>query len=145
MKCSKKLVFTAIALCFLLSCIAGCGKDKIISDVNYIEIEVDNSEETGELSYTDPLKITDKDLINSFLKTVNGGEIYTDDEFLSFESCPVLTFYLNDGNKISVVVNDYVDVFYTSTLDDFSDKTLYKLPSGSKLGENIEKAYNNNK
>ena len=132
-----------IALIFSLLTLCSCKEQNtIVGKSSFIEIQVDNSEETGELSYTEPLKVSDRVVVEELRKKVNSAKKYTENEFLEFESCPIVTFYLENGNKLYLVASDYKGIFYTSAKQDFSDKTLYVLEDDFKLASYIQNLYN---
>ena len=136
--CLITLVLLATNLLFLCA----CGKENTLVDkTSYIEIQVDNSEETGELSYTEPLKVSDGAAVEELRKKVNTAKKYTENEFLDFESCPKVTFYLMGGHKLTLVASDYKGIFYISQNPDFSDKTLYALEDDFKLASYIQDLY----
>lgn len=142
----KKILAMTVVLLLAFVCFTGCrNSTQIIGETEFIEIEVDNSEETGELSYTAPLKIDDEDKIKELTDIVNGAEKYTEDEFMTFESCPIVTFYLTDGSNIKVVASDYKGIFYISKKWDFSDKELYNIDPDIKLASYIQELYEQNK
>lgn len=131
-----------IALIFSLFALCSCKEQNtIVGKTAYIEIQVDNSEETGELAYTEPLEIRDEVAIEDLRETVNSAKKYTENEFLDFESCPIVTFYLTGGQKLSLVASDYKGIFYLCTKPDFSDKTLYVLDDNFKLASYIQDLY----
>jgi hypothetical protein len=72
----KKILAAFFIVLISLSCLISCDKsgNKIIDDTTFIEIEVDNSEETGELSYTTPLKIEDEEIIGKLISIVNSAK-----------------------------------------------------------------------
>jgi len=143
----KKLFAIALSMLSAICLFASCGDEKtaIIPKTAFIEIEVDNSEETGELSYTEPLKIDDFDEIEALIEIVNSAEKHTEDEFVTFESCPIVTFHLSDGSRLYLCASDYKGIFYTCKKWDFSDKTLYQLADDFKLESYIETLYTKNK
>ncbi len=106
----------------------------IINDVSYIGIEIED-ESKGELAYTDPLIIKDETIINDLKEIVNNGEKWTNvDEELGaggfFESSPIITFYLSNGNKVYLIskdnIKDDINAFAIYYNEDASDKTIYK-------------------
>ncbi len=143
----KKRVYSTasllLALIFCLISLCSCKEQNVIvGKTAYIEIQVDNSEQTGELSYTEPLKISGEAAIEDLREMVNSAKKYTEDEFLDFESCPIVTFYLTDGQKLSLVASDYKGIFYISVNPpDFSDKTLYVLEDEFALASYIQDLY----
>lgn len=141
-KISILIALILISLCFLSSC---KGKAEIISESAYIEIEVDNSEKTGELSFTEPLLVRSKEDIDALIEIINSAEKYEGDEFMTFESCPIVSFYRTSGSIIRVVASDYKGIFYTSMKKDFSDKQMYILEDGFTLESYIEALYDKHK
>ena len=139
-------VILFLVMCIGLFSLCSCGGEtEIVGKTAYIEIQVDNSEQTGELSYTEPLEIRDDQAIEDLRKIVNSAEKYTEDEFLDFESCPIVTFYLVGGHKLALVASDYKGIFYISVNPPyFSDKTLYILDDGFELASHIQNLYEKN-
>jgi len=142
----KKITVLLALLLFSLCLLGSCkGKAEIISESAYIEIEVDNSEKTGELSFTEPLLVRSNEDIDALIDIINSAKKYEGDEFITFESCPIVSFYLKNGSCIYLCASDYKGIFYTCTRKDYSDKVLYRLSGDFKLASYIEAIYEDNK
>lgn len=118
---------------------------KIIGETSYIEIQVHNSI-LNDASYTEPLAIYDREIIDGLIDKINDSEkINVEDNSMNFENCTIVTFHLTDGKSKKVVAgefDEYGTIFYTTTKEDSSDKTLYKLNSTTRLDAYIENIYN---
>lgn len=118
------------------------------NNVSYMELQIDNSDEKEELSYTDPIKLEDTEIQKYILGVINDSELYqvSEDEVLDFESSPILTIYTKKDEKITMCgkyfENQYI--FYLSRKEDMSDKVFYKTNSGRDLENYLKLVYRNN-
>lgn len=140
-----------IILALIVAVIMLAKKDKkILEDISYIEIQVDNSGKDG-LSMTDPLKIEDEDVIDEIKDIMRSKEQITMHSAGGFfESCPMLTIYQKNGEILTIVACDGFEmegepsgnIITISKKQDMSDKILYRVDK--ELGAYIEKLYDKN-
>ena len=126
------------------------GKEKIISNIKYIEIEVEDTNSQG-LALKKPIKITDAGVISKLEKDINSGTEYEPKSTAWPDISPYITFYLEEGKKIRAFVVDnmgepeeengnYIAIFDSD--NETATKKVYKIDS--KLEKYINDLYKEN-
>ena len=118
------------------------------TNISYVDVSVEDTS-AGELAYKSK-RITDKQEIKSLMDIIESATVYETKSFIAdFGDCPPsVEIYDYNGVKYTIAAGDEIDDAGSSVnlmtkwySEDGSDKTLYKVES--KLGEYIEKLYNN--
>ena len=121
---------------------------KIISNIKYIEIEVEDTESTQGLAHKEPIKITDSNVIAKIEKDINSGTEYEPRSTAWPDISPYITFYLEDGKTIRAFVVDsmgepeeengnYIAIFESD--NETATKKIYKIEA--KLEKYINDLY----
>lgn len=86
-----------------------------IDNYESVELEVIDETHTDEIFYTEPLKITDENMINQIIDVIKNSteypefkEVYGEGGY--FEGTPILTIYLKDGRKMTISTIDKFDI-----------------------------------
>ena len=127
-----------------------------ISNIKYMEIEVEDADSEEGVTYREPLKIEDFTIINEFVNVLNNSEKYEDFEkdfgvggF--FEGSPIVTIYLKDGKKLCITACDdfsqrdsgeFINVMNIIEVDkyDYEENSQMYIVN-SNLGAYIESIY----
>lgn len=116
----------------------------VISDVNYIEITIEDEEE---YSYKENIKIESQDIIESLKNIINQGEKHEFNGAFGFDISPSIYFYLKNGTEIIVTAIDNFNMDgeepgnYIMVTENQNEehKQIYKI--NTELGEYIKKLY----
>ena len=140
MKNKYLIVFILILVIVVTLILVGDNgkKEKLISNVKYVEIAIEDTEAQG-LALTTPVKITDKNIIEILEKQVNNGIEYEPRSTAWSDISPYITFYLENGEKYSI----FTDKFESDGEEDAGNYiTIFKLNSnGEEDVEYIKKTY----
>lgn len=120
------LIFAIIVTLTLLR--KNNNKEKLICEVKYVEIAIEDTEAQG-LALTTPVKITDKDIIERLEEQVNKGIEYEPKSTAWSDISPHITFYLENGEQYSSLT----DKFETQGEEDIGNYiTIFKLNSNGE-------------
>jgi len=123
------------------------NKPKIISNIQYIEVEIPDTESDG-LALKEKIKIQDKDIISKLEREINNGIEYEPRGTAWPDISPMITFYLENGEVYSSFVVDgmrepqeedgnYITMF---KINDDEYRKTYKIEK--ELEKYIIKIYN---
>ena len=116
------------------------AENELISNVDYIEIMVEDIESLEGLTYKEPKKITNEKILEEFLAKVNNSKLYEklEEDFgaSGFTELPPMAYiYDKQGNKTVITVSNLdadANLMMIWTKEDESDKTTYKVDSSLK-------------
>ena len=121
----------------------------IIGSVNYIEIEVPDSEPNADgYTYKKAVKISDKNDISLLRNELNNSvELDKDapEPVGNYYACTQVTFHLKNGEKIYCGIDSNLEnsgSFFISEKDFFENRTNYKVRSGDDINKQVKDLYN---
>ncbi len=121
----------------------------IIGSVNYMEIEVPDSESNADgYTYKKAVKISDKNDISLLRNELNNSkELDKDDPEPAgnYYACTQVTFHLKNGEKLYCGIDSNLEnpgSFFISEKDFFENRTNYKVRSGDDINKQVKDLYN---
>ena len=121
----------------------------IIGSVNYMEIEVPDSESNADgYTYKKAVKISDKNDISLLRNELNNSKELDKDApepVGNYYACTHVTFYLKNGEKLYCGIDSNLEnpgSFFISEKDFFENRTNYKVRSGDDINKQVKDLYN---
>ena len=122
---------------------------KIIENVKYMEVTIEDEEAVG-AEYKDFVKIENTEIIEELVNMINQGKKHNFNEAFSFDIPPYANFYLENGDKITIVAIDDFGMegeesgnyIIVTINNDEANKKIYKVQD--KIADGFTKLYNEN-
>jgi len=121
----------------------------LIGIVNYIEIEVPDSEADSDgYSYKKPVRISDKNDISLLRNELNNSkELGKDDSkpVGNYYACTQVTFHLKNGEELYCGIDSNIEnpgAFFISKDNFHENRTDYKILSGDDVSKQVKDLYN---
>lgn len=122
---------------------------KIIENVKYMEVTIEDEEAVG-AEYKDFVKIENTEIIEELVNMINQGKKHNFNGAFSFDIPPYANFYLENGDKITIVAIDDFGMegeesgnyIIVTINNDEANKKKYKVQD--KIADFFTKLYNEN-